>query len=350
MKKNMLIKTNNMVIMRSPNYNFDFNMHTGFFARWGKTKDDDPDYSPYGCEIVDCEIDTRCHGAGKVCDFCYKKNNSTGEYMSLETFKKLHSILPPTVTQIAFGIGDLPNEDGSRGNPDMWDIFQYCRDNKIVPNVTINGEGTTDDVADKLAYYCGAVAVSAYDNDKTFNSIKKLTDRGMDQINIHFFLANETFEKAKRLIDVRFNDDRLAKMNAIVFLSLKQKGRAVGRYTRLPQDKFDELVKYALDRDVPLGFDSCSAAKFMKAVNDDPKYAPYIEPCESSLFSSYFSVKGDFFPCSFMEGEDDWVDGIKLDDIQNFHKDLWFNEKVVKFRNSVINCRTCKQSCVHYDI
>jgi len=344
MNKQVLVKTSDKVIMRTPKYNFDFNMKTGYFARWGKTREEDPDYSLYGPEIADIEIATSCKGVGQVCDFCYKKNNPNGEYMSLETFKTLQSKLPPTVTQIAFGIGDIDS------NPDMWDIFQYCRDKKIVPNVTINGEGTTDEIADKLAHYCGAVAVSYYDKDKTFDSIKKLTDRGMDQINIHFMIANETFETAKRLINVRFKDERLTKMNAIVFLSLKQKGRAVGRYSRLSQDKFDELVTLALGKDVPIGFDSCSAFKFMKAVNDDPKYAPYIEPCESSLFSSYFNVKGEFFPCSFMEGEAEWKEGIKLDDVDNFSKDLWFNDRVVNFRDRVIACRSCKQSCVHYDI
>ena len=139
-------------------------------------------------------------------------------------------------------------------------------------------------------------------------------------------------------------------MNAIVFLSLKKKGRAENRYNQLSQDKFNELVNYALKLNVPIGFDSCSAFKFMKAVNDDPKFEPYIEPCESSLFSSYFNVEGEFFPCSFMEGEEGWEDGIKLEDVNNFHKDLWHNDKVVSFRTNVISCRNCKQSCVHYDI
>ena len=34
----------NIKILRSPDYNFIFNKDTGFFARWGKTIDDDPQY------------------------------------------------------------------------------------------------------------------------------------------------------------------------------------------------------------------------------------------------------------------------------------------------------------------
>jgi hypothetical protein len=51
-----------------------------------------------------------------------------------------------------------------------------------------------------------------------------------------------------------------------------------------------------------------------------------------------------------MEGEENWEDGIKLEDVDNFFTDLWNNERVADFRNKVINCRNCKQSCVHYDI
>jgi len=344
-----LLKTNDKIICRSKDYNFNFDMKTGFFARWGETYNDDPEYSPFGCEIVDIEIATSCKGVGTVCDFCYKKNNPKGEHMTLGTFKELFSKFPPILTQIAFGIGDVPYDD-KHGNSDMWKIFEYCRLNKVIPNVTINGANTTDDIADKLAHFCGAVAVSYYDEDMTFESIKKLTDRGMKQINIHFFLATETFEKAKRLIDKRFTEERIKNMNAIVFLSLKKKGRAKNNYTQLSQEKFNELIEYALKRNVPIGFDSCTAFKFMKAVDYDKKYEPYVEPCESSLFSSYFNVKGEFFPCSFMEGEADWKKGIKLEDVTDFNKDLWNNKKVVDFRNKVIDCRSCKQSCAHYEI
>ena len=172
----------------------------------------------------------------------------------------------------------------------------------------------------------------------------------MDQVNIHFMISDETFEKAISLIEDRQSDERLSKMNAIVFLSLKKKGRAKNRYNQLSQEKFNELVNYALSRNVAIGFDSCSAFKFLKSVGNDSHYETYIEPCESGLFSSYFNVKGEFFPCSFMEGESNWKDGIKLEDVDNFLNDLWHNERVIKFRNDVIKCRKCKKSCVYYEI
>lgn len=54
-------------IFTSKDYNYVFNTETGAFARWGATKAEDPDFSPYGPEILDIEISTVCH---QGCSFC----------------------------------------------------------------------------------------------------------------------------------------------------------------------------------------------------------------------------------------------------------------------------------------
>jgi hypothetical protein len=156
--------------LQSETYNYHFDKKTGFFARWGKTKEDDPDYSPFGPEIADIEISTICNGVEGVgpCKFCYKANTKQGTYMNFETFKKLFHNLPRTMTQIAFGIGDI------EANPDMWTIFDYCREHGVVPNVTVNGEGITDEIADKLINRIGACAVSVYDKEKSYTAIQTL--------------------------------------------------------------------------------------------------------------------------------------------------------------------------------
>lgn len=157
-------------ILRSAEYNYNFNKETGMFMRWGKTQEDDPEYSPFGPEIADIEISTICSGVKGigVCKFCYKSNTPKGEYMSLDTFKKLFEKLPKTVTQIAFGIGDI------EANPDMWAIFEFSREHGVIPNVTVNGEGITDEIADKLVSLCGAVACSIYDKEKSYDAIERI--------------------------------------------------------------------------------------------------------------------------------------------------------------------------------
>lgn len=336
-----------MKTFKSKNYNYIFNEKDGFFARWGKTLDEDPLFSPYGPEIADIEISTVCSGVGKLCLFCYKSNTSKGQNMSLKTFTELFSKLPKTITQIAFGIGDVD------GNPEMYDIFSHCRENKVVPNVTINGANLTDYHVSQLASLCGAAAVSLYDTDITFNAVKRLADHGLKQVNIHFMIAEETYERAFLLFDEVEKDKRLKDLNAIVFLSLKKKGRAEKGYTQLSQEKFSHLVSVALQKSIAFGFDSCSAQKFLKTIEgheNEEAMKCVTESCESSLFSSYFNVNGDFFPCSFIEGTPGWETGIKLNGSNDFLGELWFNSRVNAFRKSVIDCARCKRACPHYEV
>jgi len=85
----------NMKAIASPEYNLLFNKRTGFTARWGKTKEDDPDWCAFGLEILDLEISTgECCGK---CSFCYKENGTpkhATHHMTLETFRDLLDRMP----------------------------------------------------------------------------------------------------------------------------------------------------------------------------------------------------------------------------------------------------------------
>lgn len=332
----------------SPKYNFIFDKITGSHARWGETPEHNGSLFLGMPEIADIEISTVCSGVkGVVCPFCYKGNTANGDNMTLETFKQLFAKLPPTVTQIAFGIGDI------QGNPDFWDILAYTRANGVIPNITTNGEGIDQYIAGKLSEACGAVAVSLYDKNTTYNAISKLTTAGLKQVNIHFMISEQTYQNAIDLFRDFQTDDRLEKLRAIVLLSLKQKGRAVNNFTRLDQDKFNNLVNIAFDGNIPLGFDSCSATKFMEAVknfpNKDELYT-LCEPCESTLYSSYFDVHAKYYPCSFMEGMPHWKEGLEVIGCDDFMEDVWMHERTKVFRLATILNRAEKKACVTYQI
>ena len=226
-QENSRIKT-----MTSPEVNYIFDKVTGFSATWGATKAEDPDWCPYGPLIADIEITTQCKGpGGNLCEFCYKANNPNGINMSFDHFKEIFDRIPNTLQQIAFGV-----DAQCESNPDTFAMMAYCRSNGVIPNVTV--ADITDETADRLAELCGAVAVSRYaDKNLCYNTVKKLTDRGMDQVNIHCMISEETYDNAlDTLIDIQ-NDPRLGKLNAIVFLSLKKKGRGKG-HTSLSMDRY----------------------------------------------------------------------------------------------------------------
>lgn len=320
--------------VRTKGYNYNFNPETGFFARWGNKLADDPDWSPIGPEIADIEISTICHGVGAPCSFCYKANTSSGVNMTLETFKKVFKNLPSNLTQIAFGIGDIDS------NPEMYDIFEYARDRGVIPNVTINGARMNEFHFDRLSKLCGAVAVSRYTPDSCYNTIKGLTDKGMTQVNIHQLLAKHTLKLCYQVIEDIQTDPRLERMNAIVFLAAKAKGRG-GWLKPASAEEFKGLVDTCLEKGVRFGFDSCSANKFMKAIKGRKDLEMMAEPCESALFSIYINVKGEFFPCSFTEGEKGF-EPLSVSECDNFLDDVWNNKKTIEWRKRLLdNCRSC---------
>lgn len=86
------IEDENVKIVRSKEYNYNFDKNTGFFVRWGKTKEDDPIIAPFP-EILDIEVSEVCNGVPdkngieKPCHFCSPKNtkvNTPTGYKNIE--------------------------------------------------------------------------------------------------------------------------------------------------------------------------------------------------------------------------------------------------------------------------
>lgn len=341
MEKISIFENNERKIAVSSDYNYEFNKKNGYFVRWGKSLKDDPVKAPIN-EILDIEVTTSCK---YVCPWCYKSNNPSGKNMSFETFKNIFDKMNKykILTQIAFGVDAY-----AESNPDLWKMMEYSRENGVIPNITV--AQLSDDVADLIAKYCGAVAVSQYDNKNIcYDTVKKLTDRGMKQVNIHKLVCAEKFSQAEELIDDIKTDERLKDMNAIVFLSLKQKGRGI-HFNKVTDEQFLRLIRKSIKNGIRFGFDSCSAPKFLKCakiLNVYEKYVNFAEPCESSLFSAYINVDGLFFPCSFSENTEGWEEGIDVVGCDDFINDVWNHEKTIAFRNKLLHncdenkCRNC---------
>lgn len=334
--------------LKSLNYNYIFNRKTGFFARWGATPNDDPDVAPFP-EILDIEITTKCTGpGGKLCKFCYKGNVPQGDNMSFETFKIILDKFPKALTQIAVGA-----DANATQNPDMWKMFDYCHENGIVPNITV--ADVDESTAIKLANKCGAVAVSRYDSkDLCYNSVERLVNAGLSQTNIHVMISQETYQNALDTIDDYITDSRLSGLRAIVFLSLKPKGRGE-KFHSISDEQFKALVDKAFALNVPLGFDSCSAPKFMKSVASHKNYDKFktnCESCESACMSAYVDVFGSYFPCSFTPGCNEWNEGIDVAAASDFVKDVWNHPKTKKFRKNLIASKDehDQRNCPLYDV
>lgn len=359
MSKFTIKETETQKFVRSKSYNYNFDKKTGHFVRWGKTIEDDPIMAPFP-EILDIEVEERCNGVPGLngvespCRFCYKSNTKNGRTMTFETFKKVFAktILDEQkklsfLTQIAFGA-----DAGAKYNTELFDMMNHVRSYGVIPNITV--ANIDDETADKLAATCGAVAVSVYENKNiAYESIHKLTSRGMKQVNIHVMLSEETKDRVRMVMEDYLTDPRLKDLNAIVILSLKKKGRGE-KFSSTSHNTFKELVDFAMSQNIPIGFDSCSYAKFDNAVKNYPNYKDLItlsENCESTRFSMYINVEGKFYSCSFCEESPSFPNGIDVVNCNDFMKDVWMHSDTIKWRKNAIDKMNAGDlSCPVYEV
>lgn len=283
---------------------------------------------------------------------CYKSSTGDGKNMSLETFVKVFAkVKNDALGQIALGIGSVET------NPDLWAIMDHCRANGVIPNITVNGMGVTEEIAEKLASRVGACAVSHYHiDDVCFDAVEKLTRHGLKQCNLHKLLAFQSYEDCFRLIDKVKEDPRLKGVNAIVFLLLKPKGDR-NKYTAINGlEDYKRLLIYAQNKGITVGFDSCSGPAALKVLDDSA--ISQVDPCESGIFSFFVDVDAKAFPCSFSPGTPGWREGIDILSCNDFVKDVWFGQRISEWRKNLLgssqSCACDKKkhcrSCPIYDI
>jgi hypothetical protein len=367
-----VLENDKLKIVSSDDYHHIFRKSDGLSIRYGRTLEDDPLFSPAGAEICDVELSAtvseneadslignedyivtegNCKSVG-CASFCYKLNGvgKSMAHMSLKGFKKLADKFPTGLTQIAFGICNINQ------HPAMYRIFEESNSRGFKSNVTVNGVGITQYHAKRLSELCGAVAVSVNPLNKqsAYNAIQLLSQKyGMSQINIHFVLGNENVADAMGVIQDIKTDPRLSKLNAIVFLSFKDK-RKTGLMSSPNVITFKQIVAACEKAEVNFGFDSCSGHLYLQAIKNHPKYkqlSQMVENCCGCRFSSYFNFRGEFFGCSFAEGEAEcgWETGIPLSSVANFDE-LWSSKRVVDFRNKTISLLKEHRNPCHYKI
>lgn len=329
-------------LVRSPGYNYNFDKGTGYFERWGETYNDDPILAP-APEIADIEISAGGKCRAK-CPWCYKSNGGGGEHknMSVEDFETILSKFPKTLTQVALGITDID------AHPGFIEILEVCREYGVVPNFTTNGLAFDNVDLEKIVSLSGAIAVSVYphlEKDVCYNAVKRLTDLGLEQVNIHLLYHSGNLPFVYEVLADTKTDERLEKLNAVVLLGLKPKGRAEEGFSPLDKENFTELIRYCFEKDVRVGFDSCSAAKFENAISKislncelQEQLLQLSERCESGLFSIYVNVDGVVYPCSFTEAGE----GLDLLNADDFSRDIWYHLKMQNWRECLLdNQREC---------
>jgi hypothetical protein len=118
----------------SEEYNFIFNKKDGFFMRWGETEYDDPQYSPYGPEILDLEISTgECNGRCKFCSPDGTLINTPHGKIPIEQIKKEDFVLGYDIKNEKITVNEV-HEVYSRDYDG--DLICFELDNKTVLKLT----------------------------------------------------------------------------------------------------------------------------------------------------------------------------------------------------------------------
>lgn len=387
-------------------FNLYYDKNTGYAERWGKTRDDkdDPLLSRLGPTIMDVELckDIKSGEEDKYvnevkmtqhtclgkCPMCYKSNSFTQQshYMSLLKFKHICMKLANThvkindklvyfnddikyedriikaidypelnwetdicncspLLQFAFGITNLTT------NPELLQIFAFCNKLGLTPNVTMHGK---DEVSDEflrgLGSMCGALSVSLYDKDKTYNFIERLHYAGARQLNMHLLVSEETFPRIMETFKDIHTDTRLRYLTSVILLFLKQRGRGTGFHV-ISQEHANQMFKMALDNDIKFGFDICCTHRFQEFVQKYKSSGLFVPTlydfCDSSRFSGYVNTLGEYCPCSFIENNGMWLNGPNVFECNNFIDDIWNGKLQEKYRSILIGRN---MHCLYYDV
>lgn len=325
-----------------------FDPATGFYARSGVLDENGKDtgVDPFMTsfpELIDVGVMGFCtHGANGLClksgVQCYQNGLHT-KYpnMSLENFKRIVDECKGKTFQLALG---------GRGDVDQHEHFEeilkYCRENNIVPNFTSSGLGFTEEIVSLCKQYCGAVAISWYRQEHTYNAIQMLLDAGV-KTNIHYVLGSNSIEEA---IERLKTNDFPKGINAVIFLLHKPVGLGTEANVLQPDDprvaEFFKLIDSGTF-DFKIGFDSCSVPgllNFTKQVNEDS-----IDTCEGGRWSMYITSDMKALPCSFDNQELKWAYDISNDTIQNAWDSKQFEDFRDHFRFSCSGCAR-KDSCM----
>jgi len=255
------------------------------------------------------------------CYFCYQGRNEE-PHMTLENFKMIIDQVKHHSNQVALGGRGDPNL-----HPQFKEIVEYARNNNVVPNYTTSGNNLTDEQIE-ISKICGAVAVSDYSKDFTYDAIKRLMDAKI-KTNIHMIFSKATYDKALRIIygyNPWFRGKRLGKksmvdisrLNAVIFLLFKPQGEGRKHLDLVPNDL--QLQTFASKVFQPncefkIGMDSCLINHIVNYSKPTRIQMMSVDTCESSRMSVYISPSMQMIPCSFADHPEWGVEITKKKDI-----------------------------------
>lgn len=281
-------------VIKNEKYVILFNGFEGFELMSGINGNSDP-FILDSPSMIDVGIMGHC---SNDCKICYQGKINIPN-MKFDDFKKIIDQCKNHLNQVALGGKGDPNK-----HENFEQILQYCRVNNVVPNYTTSGNGLTDEEVSISKIYCGAVAVSAYNQPFTYESLNKFIEKKV-KTNIHFVVSQETFDDAIKIMegkDIWKGKFPIDKLNAVVFLLFKPQGcGADKKYLCLNTDQIQKFANSLLNPKAKfkVGCDSCMINKVSQVRELTKTESICVDTCEAGRMSCYISPDMKFLPCSF---------------------------------------------------
>lgn len=299
-----------------------FNPATGEETLFGiNGHDENPKVLEYP-SMIDIGIMGHCENK---CPFCYQGDGDEPN-MTLELFKKIIDQSKNHTNQCALG---------GRGDPNLHEHFEeilkYARSNGVVPNYTTSGNNLTQEHINISKKYCGAVAVSMYNQSYTYEALEGLMSAGV-KTNIHMIYSSLSHREITRLligVDIWSGKINLDSLNAVVLLLFKPQGRGKNLFNLQPSNEQIKLFSHMIKTPklkFKLGMDSCLINEIAQTRELTSVEKIYADTCEGARMSCYISPTGLLMPCSFGRHNIWGRDITKLE-----IKDIWDNS--ISFRN-----------------
>jgi MoaA/NifB/PqqE/SkfB family radical SAM enzyme len=315
-------------------YFLGYNTKTGFEVLSGINGKADP-FSLKLPSLIDIGIMGKCQNK---CEFCYQ-GDIEEDHMDISDFIKIIDQIKFHTNQVALGGRGDPNK-----HPQFEQFIKYAHENNVVPNYTTSGKGLTVEEVELTKRYCGAVAVSNYNQPFTYDALKMFMDAEV-KTNIHFVFSKNTFDDAMNLLqgkDIWDGRVNLDKLNAVVFLLFKKRGRAENLPLLAPTYYQINLLCLAIRSyggfcKFKIGMDSCLVNHYCDIIaNLTTEEKLSLDTCEASRMSAYISPSLIMTPCSFCPPNE----GVSIKDIDI--KDVWNNSDLfTKTRKLLLTKRNC---------
>jgi len=284
-------------VFKNKDYELYFNSLTGVEMLRGANGKPDPFYLELP-SLIDIGVMGTCK---HKCYFCYQGHINRPN-MKLEDYKRIIDQVKHHTNQVALG---------GRGDPNFHEnfkeIIEYSRKNGVTPNYTTSGIGLTDEHVE-ISKLCGAVAVSDYDQDYTYDAIDKFIKAGV-KTNIHLIFNKRTFEKCTKILHGHNPWKRVTKylvdvdkLNAVIFLLFKAAGAGKDLWEIIPGDYefeiFADLI-FKPKSKFKVGMDSCLVNHVINYTEPSKVQEMYIDTCEGARMSAYITPDMKLLPCSF---------------------------------------------------